>query len=57
MSKQSGKAEESKKEKTRKPPEYRRFEKLLKQVVKAPPLPKREASLEPLEAPTESQRT
>jgi hypothetical protein len=36
------KAEESTKPKRqRKPVEYRRFEKMLKQVVKAPPLPKR----------------
>jgi hypothetical protein len=34
------KAEESKPEKQKKPVEYRRFEKLLKQVVKAPPLRK-----------------
>jgi hypothetical protein len=38
MSEQPDKAEENKKEKPKKPPEYRRFEKLLKQVVKAPPL-------------------
>jgi len=38
MSKQPDKAEENKTQKVKKPPEYRRFEKLLKQVVKAPPL-------------------
>jgi hypothetical protein len=38
MSKLNDKAEEEKKSKAKKPPEYRRFEKLLKQVVKAPPL-------------------
>jgi hypothetical protein len=40
MSKQPDKAEENEKQKVKKPPEYRRFEKLLKQVVKAPPLAK-----------------
>jgi hypothetical protein len=34
------KAEESKPAKAKKPPEYRRFEKMLKQVLKAPPLRK-----------------
>ena len=40
MSKPNDKAEEEKKLTGRKPPEYRRFEKLLKQVIKAPPLRK-----------------
>jgi hypothetical protein len=31
---------EVKEEKPKKPPEYRRFEKLLKQVIKSPPLRK-----------------
>jgi hypothetical protein len=38
MSKPSDKAEENQKSKPRKPLEYRRFEKLLKQVVKSSPL-------------------
>ena len=43
MSEQNDKAEESTKPtKAKKPPEYRRFEKLLKQVLKAPPFRKAE---------------
>ncbi len=47
MSEQSGKAEDRKHPKPKKPPGYRNFEKLLKQIVKAPPMrssqtPKRE---------------
>jgi len=38
--KENAKAAEEK-EKPKKPPGYRKFEKLLKQVVKAPPMPKR----------------
>ncbi len=38
MSERSGKAEDKKNERSKKPPGYRNFEKLLKQVVKAPPL-------------------
>ena len=38
MSKLNDKAEEEKKLTGRKPVEYRRFEKLLKQVIKVPPL-------------------
>ena len=38
MSKQSGKAEDTKNPKPKKPPGYRNFEKVLKQVVKAPPM-------------------
>lgn len=37
------KAEEKEKERASKPPGYRKFEKLLKQVVKAPPMPKQKA--------------
>ncbi len=37
---ENDKAEEEK-PKTKKPPGYRKFEKLLKQVVKAPPMRKR----------------
>jgi len=41
MSEQPDKAEaEEKPPKATKPPEYRRFERLLKQVVKAPPMKK-----------------
>jgi hypothetical protein len=40
ISKQHDKAEEGKKLEGRKPPEYRRFEMLLKQVLKASPLRK-----------------
>jgi hypothetical protein len=41
MPEQQDKAEENKKpQPQRKPPEYRRFEKMLKQVIKAPPLRK-----------------
>jgi len=36
----SDKAEEEKKTEFKKSPEYRRFKKLLKQVIKAPPMPK-----------------
>jgi hypothetical protein len=39
MSEPKGKAEV--KERPKKPPGYRKFAKLLKQVVKAPPMPKR----------------
>jgi hypothetical protein len=40
---QNDKAEESTKPaKTKKPLEYRRFEKMLKQVLKAPPMRKRD---------------
>jgi hypothetical protein len=38
MTEQRDKAEEENKTKAKKPPEYRRFEKLLKQVVKVPPM-------------------
>jgi hypothetical protein len=42
MSEQNDKnAVEEKKPPPKKPPGYRKFEKLLKQVVKAPPMPKR----------------
>jgi hypothetical protein len=41
MPEQSGKAE-GKKPKPKKPPGYRNFEKVLKQVVKAPPMRTRE---------------
>lgn len=44
-SKQSDKAE-AKEPKAKKPPEYRRFEEILKKVIKAPPL--RKAKIEPL---------
>lgn len=40
MTEQSDKAEESVKKKPRESPEYRRFKKLLKRVVNAPPVPK-----------------
>jgi hypothetical protein len=40
MLEQSGKAEERKDPRPKKPPGYRNFEKLLKQVVKAPPMRK-----------------
>lgn len=36
-----GKAEAEKPKPKPKPPEYRRFEQLLKKVVKAPPLPRK----------------
>jgi hypothetical protein len=42
VSEQNDKAEDRKEPKPKKPPGYRTFEKLLKQVVKAPPLKKRE---------------
>lgn len=42
MSEQSGKAEERKSPKPKKPPGYRNFEKVLKQVVKAPPMRRKE---------------
>jgi hypothetical protein len=35
-----GKAEEEKPREFKKTPEYRRFKKLLKQVIKAPPMPR-----------------
>jgi hypothetical protein len=38
MSNPNDKAEDEKSPKAKKPLEYRKFEKLLKQVVKAPPL-------------------
>ena len=38
------KVEEHEKEKLKKPPGYRKFEKLLKQVVKAPPMHKHPGS-------------
>jgi hypothetical protein len=38
---ESDKAEVEESKPKPKPPEYRRFEQLLKKVVKAPPLPKR----------------
>lgn len=37
------KVEEEKSKDIKKTPEYRKFRKLLKQVVKAPPMPKRKA--------------
>jgi len=37
----NGKAVEEKRAKGKKPPGYREFEKLLKQVVNAPPMPKK----------------
>ncbi len=40
MSKENGKVAEEKPEKPKKPPGYRKFEKLLKQVIKAPPMKK-----------------
>jgi hypothetical protein len=39
--KQNDKAEEERKSDIKKTPEYRRFKKLLRQVIKAPPMPKR----------------
>jgi len=42
MSEQSGKAEDRKNPKPKKPLGYRNFEKLLKQVVKVPPMRKKE---------------
>ena len=41
MPKQPGKAEESAKPDITKTVEYRRFHKLLKQVIKAPPMPRK----------------
>ena len=43
MSKPNEKAVEEKQPRPQKPPGYRKFEKLLKQVVTAPPMKKREA--------------
>lgn len=40
MPEPNDKAVEEKRPKAKKPPEYRRFEKMLKQVLKAPPLRK-----------------
>lgn len=44
MSKPNDKAEESAKPKAKKPPGFRKFEKLLKRVVTVPPMKKREAT-------------
>jgi len=41
MADTNAKAEEEKKPEFKKSPEYRRFKKLLKRVIKAPPMPKR----------------
>ncbi len=41
MPEPNDKAVEEKPPKTKKPPEYRRFEKMLKQVLKAPPMRKK----------------
>ena len=44
MAEPNGKAEEEKKPDFKKSREYRNFKKLLKQVIKAPPMPKRQPS-------------
>jgi hypothetical protein len=44
MSEQNDKSAVEEKKPSRKPPGYRKFEKLLKQIVKAPPMPKRKES-------------
>jgi hypothetical protein len=41
MSEQNDKSAVEEKKQPPKPPGYRKFEKLLKQVVKAPPMPKK----------------